>query len=115
MASAGKDQAVHVWKSEDGKKVRTIGNSGATINALAVRGDHLFTGGSDGVVREHTVDGKTVRKFMGHNAAIFSLAIHSASGTLASGSYDGTVNYWRIEDGALVQSFVAAPGLATTR
>jgi len=51
-----------------------------------------------------------VRTFSGHNDWVYSLAIDGKSKRLASGSYDGEVRVWNLEDGRALTAFIAAPG-----
>jgi len=116
MLSGGRDKALHIWDAKEGKKKNEITGLGGDIYALITAEDNLFTAGADGLVREYSgSDRKQEQVFKGHGDAVYSLAYHAASGKLASGSYDGVINVWNAETGALEKSFVAAPGWNSTR
>jgi len=111
VASGGREKEIHIWKVDEGKKIREIRGFDGEILALRKTKDSLFSGSGDRLVREHNfTDGKLVRKFEGQNDAIFALAVHAESGRLASGTYDGMVKIWNIHDGKVERSFIAAPG-----
>jgi WD40 repeat protein len=48
--------------------------------------------------------------FSGHRDCVYPLAEHEATKRIVSGSYNGEVRIWKLEDGKLVIRFVAAPG-----
>jgi WD40 repeat protein len=50
-----------------------------------------------------------VKTFAGHEDLIYSLALHEASNSLATGSYDGEVRIWDVQDGSLKKQFKAMP------
>jgi len=57
---------------------------------------------------------ETTRVFTGHSDWVYSLAIDEKSKRLASGSYDGEVRVWNLEDGQVLAHFIAAPGYLQT-
>jgi len=108
--SAGADNKIHRWKAADGKKQAEI-VFGSEVYKLPLVGAYLFAASADKTVRQ--VDAKTfaeVRQFTGHEDWAISVAIHEATGRVASGSFDGEVKIWNAEDGAPVGQFIAAPG-----
>ena len=52
-----------------------------------------------------------MRTLSGHSDWVYTLAVSSDGNLVASGSYNGEVRIWKLADGALVKSFIAAPGL----
>jgi WD40 repeat protein len=57
----------------------------------------LFSGGSDGVVREWDIaTGELKRTFSGHEGIVRAIVLASAGKLLASGGDDGTVRLWEV-------------------
>lgn len=72
----------------------------------------LFAASADGEVKQFDPASlKEIRTFAGQSDWVFGLACDSTAGRLASGGADGKVCVWNAESGALLASFVAAPGL----
>jgi WD40 repeat protein len=110
--TGGRDKQARVWTIADGKEVRAIGGFGDEVFRVRVTADsHLFSCSADKTAREHNLaDGAVLRTFSGHADWVYSLDVHAASKRLVTGSYNGEVRIWNLEDGAALQAFVAAPG-----
>ncbi|MGY8689594.1 MAG: c-type cytochrome domain-containing protein [Verrucomicrobiales bacterium] len=79
--------------------------------ALALTADHVYTAGSDGLIRSFEfASGKQRFEMKGHNDWVYTLALSSPTNRLATGAHDGEVRVWDTQDGSLIQSFIAAPG-----
>ena len=88
-----------------------IGGFEDDIFKLVVFEKSIFSCSADKTIRQHTMDKKElVRTFSGHNDWVYSLAIDGKSKRLASGSYDGEVRVWNLDDGRALTAFIAAPG-----
>lgn len=112
--SAGKDKRIHIWSVADAKRTGEMTGFDGEIIKLLIEGHSLFSCGTDKMIRQHDVsDRSLVRTYSGHKDFVYSLAIHSATKRLASGSHDGEVRVWNIEDGKLQVAFNAAPGYLT--
>ena len=108
--SSGADNKIHLWKSEDGKKVAVIEGIEGEVYKLIRAGEHLFSTSADKKARQHKAsDRAQVRSFDGHSDWVFSLAVHPDSHRLATGSFDGQVRLWSVEDGNSIVAFTAAP------
>ena len=111
VCSAGRDKKIRLWKAEDGKDSGEIGGPEEEIYRLIVDGDSLFSCSAEKKVRQHSLSKKeAVRDFAGHKDAVYSLALNANRKRLASGSYDGEVRIWNLDDGKSLTSFIAAPG-----
>ncbi len=111
VLSASSARNVHRWNMENAKKVSELSGWPAEITRLIVAGTNLFSASQDRRIRHHTLKtNELVRTFDGHRDAVYSLALHQPSQRIASGSHDGEVRIWNIEDGALLLKFIAAPG-----
>ncbi len=111
VLSAGADKQVHVWNVSDAKKGASIGGFGNEVYVANVLGDQLYCASADKTVKQfNAADRKAVRTFSGHADWVYTLAVNVETKRLASGSYDGEVRVWNLEDGAEVAKFFAAPG-----
>lgn len=110
--SAGANRQIHLWKPADGSKAADIGGYGGDVFKVQVRGDMIYSCSADKTARQHKVaDRAQVRAFSGHADWVYCLAVNEATKRLATGSFDGEVRIWNLDDGAAVATFKAAPGL----
>jgi hypothetical protein len=112
VASSGRNRQVHVWQTADAKEVRKIGGFGDDVLRIELLPDNrLFSVSADKNARlNNAADGAAVKTYSGHAEWVYSLAVHPASGLLATGSYDGEIRIWKIDDASLVTNWPAAPG-----
>ena len=113
VATAGRDKQVRLWNPEDGKEIRAIGRHGNEIyNVIFLTdGPTLYTTSADQTVRQFNPgDGKQIRVLEGHKDHIYSASYSAQSRLLATGDWRGEVRIWNLEDGTVVDSFIAAPG-----
>ncbi len=108
--STGLGKEAHFWNADDARTTHKPLPLPACAARLAVVASGLITGGSDGLVRLHqTTDQQVLFTLHGHGDAVTSLAVSPSGGTLASGSYDGTVCVWNFACGTWSQRFTASP------
>jgi WD40 repeat protein/serine/threonine protein kinase len=99
-------------------EIRLVGHRGGdTSMAFAPDGDHVVTGGQDGVVRLWDLrTGKEVRRFKGHVGFVSGLAVGPGLRHVLSGGWDKTLRLWDAGTGAEVRQFpgynAAANGVA---
>lgn len=112
IASSGRNKQIHVWNVSDAKEVRKIGGFGDDVLRVELLPDNrLFSVSADKHARLHNAaDGAAVKTFSGHADWIYALAVHAGTGLLATGSYDGEVRIWKIDDASVVTNWPAAPG-----
>jgi WD40 repeat protein len=113
--SAGGDKRIHVWSAATAKPTATLGGSsggvGGELLAMALVGERLFSGSADRTAREYKVADLTLAKsFGGHKDYIYGLSYSEPAKRLATGSFDGEVRIWNVDDGQPVLTFYAAPG-----
>ena len=111
VCSAGRDKKIHLWDAKEGKADGEIGGFEDDIFKLVVFENSIFSCSADKKIRQHALDKKElIRTFSGHNDWVYSLAIDGRTKRLASGSYDGEVRVWNLEEGRTLTDFIAAPG-----
>jgi len=109
--SIGDDQKLHRWKIEGPKKVNDSSSSRGTALTLGRLGNEVLVAGDDRSVRAFNINIKDEsRKWDGHREAVISLAISPVTRQAASGSYDGEVVLWNVDDGKVIRRFQATPG-----
>lgn len=112
IASSGRNKQIHVWQTGDAKEVRKIGGFGDDVLRIELLPDNrLFSVSADKSARLHNAaDGAAQKTYTGHADWIYSLAVHPGSGMLATGSYDGEIRLWKIDDATMMSNWLAAPG-----
>jgi WD40 repeat protein len=108
--SAGSDNKVHRWKIADAAKASEIGLGGEAYK-LTPAGEFFLTASADNKARQFKAkEQQQVREYTGAKDWILSTAMHAGTKRIAAGAFDGQVLVWNADDGALVTSFLAAPG-----
>lgn len=108
--SSGRDKKIRVWKTDDGANAGEIGY-GEEVYKLVVREGFLFATSADKSAWQYKEgDRAQVRQFSGHADWVYAIGVHLGTKRAATGSYDGEVKIWNLEDGKPVASFIAAPG-----
>ncbi|MCA9125006.1 MAG: hypothetical protein H6822_08115 [Planctomycetaceae bacterium] len=111
--SAGGDKKIHRWQISDAKKTADVAFGGEVFK-LPLSGEYLFASSADKTVRQFEAKTqKQLKSFAGHQDWALSVAFHPDAKLVASGSFDGRVRIWNVEDGKEVASFFAAPGYET--
>ena len=111
IVSAGRDKQLRVWNPADAKQARAIGGFGGDVLALKVLPENrVLTGGADMHVRLHQIgDGKQLFDFAGSADWVYCVDGHAGSKRGVSGSYDGGLRLWNLEDGKGAGEWVAKP------
>lgn len=113
VASASRVGNGHRWSVKNTKKLAEFSGWENDVTRFVLAGTNLFSASLDGKLRQHGMEAKEAPRELGrHHDAIYSLAVHPASRRLASGSHDGEVRVWNMDDGRLLLKFIAAPGHA---
>ena len=110
VLSGGNDH-LRLWNAANGKLVHAFDRhspaSGINSVAFSPDGSKILSGGS-ALELWDTRSGKLVRSFKGHNYGITSVAFTPDGRAAISSSYDGTINFWSVESGALLVTFAMA-------
>ncbi len=115
IASGGGDNSIRIWNpDDDGKQVRQIGGFGGPVFKLqyvGADGKTIVACASDKTLRTFDpTDGKAKLTLSGHTDWIYTFAVSPDAKTIASGSWDGEVRLWTLDDGKPIKTIVAAPG-----
>ena len=107
--SGGRDRKLHVWETREAKKISEIAVD-AEIQKLLLSERGVFIA-ADKTAYQYSRDRKPERTktFTGHEDVIYSVAVHEGSSLLATGSYDGEVRIWNVQDGTLKKRFKTMP------
>jgi WD40 repeat protein len=104
---------VRVWNVADAKLVGELPGFAAAVFALQSDSVSVIAASADKSVRRFTLaDRKQSLAITDHPNWVLSLTWHAASNRISTGCFDGTVSVWSLEDGALLQRFVAIPPVA---
>mgnify|MGYP002623789401 FL=1 len=131
VISCGGDNRIRVWHStdqgyedKDMKKkkrehIHDISGFGGEIFHLTLDENLVFACSSDKSARQHDAEKRNqISQYSGHQEWVFALDYNSATKRLATGSLDGEVRIWNVEekDSAKmnVLTFIAAPGYKST-
>ncbi len=114
IASTGEDRTIRLWQTADGKQV-TSWEVPSAAHALAATSNpvRLISGHDDNLIRVWALAGndaentaKLEREIGGHSGPVTSLAtVASQPALVVSGSADGTVRSWNVQDGQQVKQF----------
>lgn len=112
VVSVGSDNTARVFSVSTGEQVRTLSGFGSDVFQVRVTPqDTVLTASADRIARSHSLtDGSVQHEFVGHQDWVYSLDFHAEKKLLATGSYDGQVRLWNIDDGRLIGNFVIQPG-----
>ncbi len=109
VTTFGADRKIHRWQIEDSKTLAKVDLPGSATRTV-LDGPNAWFVGTDRAVRQmELASTKLIRDMQGHLAWTTSIAVHPASGKVASGSLDGDLRVWNTADGAAVGHWTAAP------
>ena len=118
FASGSDDKTIKIWNLETGENIRTLpGHSDAVVAvAISADGQFLASGSWDKTVKIWNVKtGELIYTLVGHSGIVNSVAIAAtpsnpplprggSGGILASGSKDGSIKLWNLQNGNLIRT-----------
>jgi WD40 repeat protein/CHAT domain-containing protein len=105
IATASDDSTVKLWKSDNGKLVRTLqGHGDYSVKSVSFSSDGRFiaSASDDNTIKLWKPDGTLVHTLEGHSNFVSSVSFQPKGQLLASASWDNTVKLWNVDDGTLV-------------
>ena len=105
VLSGGGDNCVTLWTA-DGGLVKRFEGQGSWVYSVASNVDYIATGSADGGLRLwDRAEGRMLRVYDGHTAAVTSAAISGDGQWLVSGSGDSRVSVWDLVSGERLNTF----------
>lgn len=98
VASAGSQQPIKLWNTENGKLLRTFTQHSDSVYSLSFSpdGETLASGGADCTIRIWNFHTGELLQTLEHLGPVMSVAFSPDGKTLVSGSSDATVKIWRV-------------------
>jgi WD40 repeat protein len=117
LVTSGADRVVRIVNASDASEVRKITGFSGEITQLHVLADgRVVTTSIDRKLRIHgTADGKNVLTFEGASNDLLSLAVHVATGQVASGTLGGEIRIAKLADGKLICKWIAVPSSTVSK
>ncbi len=110
--SAGGDGKIHYWAVANGARQALLAHADA-VHGLQIVGDSLFSMSADRTARQFDWAKRTqVRSYDKHTDWVTALAVDSTRQRLVTGTFNGEVHVWNMQDGSEITRFLAAPGLS---
>ncbi len=104
IATAGRDQTIKLWDTQNGSQLRTLTGHQGWVNQVSFSpdGQTLASVGEDRTIRLwNLADGSFRQTLTGHGDRVTSVEFSPNGQTLASTSADGTVKLWNLSDGSV--------------
>lgn len=107
IVTAGSDSSIIIWNTDRNTIYRTLSGLDARPNVAVFSVDNAFlmSGGKDNKVSMwdlSTIPPKIIKTFDGHTGPVKSLDVSPDGNYLATGSADGTVRIWNLQNTNLV-------------
>lgn len=110
VTSVGGDRKVHRWQIEGSKSLAKADLPSPTTR-MHIDGAQALLAMSGRTIRQlDLASTKLSMRFDGHAAWVTALATDPDSKRLVSGSLNGEIRLWKLDDGTCSQSWIAAPG-----
>ena len=111
VASGSGDCTIRMWDLQTGGGVCTLvleGHTDTVRSVASVPGIGLVSGSHDMTLKLWTLDGECVASMEGHEALVYSVAVHPSGQVIASGSEDNTARLWNLQGKCL--QVISHPG-----
>jgi WD40 repeat protein len=120
ILTASDDRTVRLWDAGSGSLVRTIPEDRSLAHTDRVRsaafssdGKQIVTASNDRTVRVWTMDGRLLRTFQGHKAAVTCAAFSRDAKWIASGGEDNAALVWNAATGQMLGQLAGHTAAAT--
>jgi len=107
--SVGADNKIHRWEVENAKKIAEVGLGGEGTKIIKNNSSIWIPNSDKHWYRLELANNAIGAKQAGHEDWITSIAIHSGTGKVATGSMDGAIRVWNLSDGTLIKAWLAKP------
>jgi len=107
--SVGADNKLHRWEVENAKKVAEVGLGGEASKLVKDQAAVWIPNADKHWYRLDLANNAVGTKQPGHEDWITSIAIHSVTGKIATGSMDGSIRLWNLSDGSFIKAWLAKP------
>lgn len=108
VLSTGDDRNLRRWRIETGKQVAAVALSGEAFKPVRDR-EMIFVPSAGQPVRVVDIAKNAVARAIAAGGPGVTIAVHPASGRIASGSLSGEVRLVNLADGQLVKAWAARP------
>lgn len=99
VVGGGSAREVMVWRKSDGRVARKLAGHESSVTCLAPAGLDLIVSGSlDATLRTWSLATGKMRVLTGHLDRVNCVAVDRTAGIIASGSDDGKVLVWKIDE-----------------
>ena len=109
VTTTGGDKKLHRWQIEDGKSLAKVELAGIPTRLHRSGANLCIALTTKSWQQVELATSKIVRKQDGHTNWTTSIAIHAASGRVASGGLDGELRLWKLDDGTAITNWIAKP------
>ena len=112
VTSVGGDRKVHRWQIEGSKSLAKadLPSPATRLHIIGAQGWLALTGHT--VAQVDLASTKVSRQFEGHASWVTALCTDPEAKHLVSGSLNGEVRLWKLEDGTCIHAWIAAPGFS---
>lgn len=107
--SVGGDQKLHRWNLSDGKALKTVALGGDGFRPVNGTGFVLVPCNDRRLLKVDIAKDQVQTEFKGHHDWVLSVALSPDQTTVASGSYDGEIRLWNVNDGTAITDWIAQP------
>ncbi len=107
--TVGADNKIHRWEVENAKKVAEVPLGGEPARVIKDQATVWIPDADKHWYRLELANNAIAIKQSGHEDWVTSIAVHSGTGRLATGSMDGSIRVWNMADGALIKTWLAKP------
>lgn len=111
VVSAGRDRKIHLWKTDDAKKVAQISGLGGETQVLRVIREEILSGGAQGLIRRHSLKDHQLLGTLGEAGSPVLSLVHSVEqDRILAGRHDGSLLFLHRLGSEPLEILLPAPG-----